>query len=250
MAGSSKRYRPVPNKDSFQFLPPGTKIIHVWKVRWRALPHSFEEAALSLLSSEEILRRERYKMPDDRARFTAARGLLRHLGGLYRECDGKNLTIGESAHGKPFFEGAKDTLSFNVSHSGEWIFLAFAAGIPVGIDVQQMTERPNIMKIARAVFHPDEIAALEKEKAAEVKRHLFYTLWARKEAVIKAAGDGLHGAMETFSALPDIVHYGTENLYEIHDLAADDTHRAALAVNDKGCAVQEKSFEEFLFFLT
>lgn len=155
------------------------------------------------LSIEEQQQAGRYKMADDKARFLVGRAMLRYLSGRYLARDGKSLQLELSAHGKPHLQEWDDKLSFNISHSGDWVMIAFTAGIPVGVDVEQMNRRPrfDFLNVAKHAFHPLEIAAIDAAPE-EQKKHVFYDIWTCKEAVIKAIGVGLYGGLHQCSVLP------------------------------------------------
>lgn len=78
----------------------------------------------------------------------------------------------------------------SVSHSGEWVVVAFTKSAPVGIDVEQMNPNVDVMKMAEGVLTDIEIAQVMK-LPNEQKIEGFLTYWTRKEAVLKATGEGL-----------------------------------------------------------
>ncbi|MFH1159184.1 MAG: 4'-phosphopantetheinyl transferase superfamily protein [Pseudomonadota bacterium] len=207
--------------------------LHVWDFDWTDVSESLLGEMQSFLSPDERTRMERYKIPDDRARFCMGRALLRHLGGRYLGRDGRALQISLGDHGKPRWREPCGDLCFSVSHSGAWVMMAFSMRREVGIDVQFMDRRPRFdyMKIARHAFHPDEVYFLET-CAEGLRRKKFYEIWTCKESVIKASGEGVHGAMEKFSVLPlpereEWTHVGR---WQLKSLDVDADTRAALAV--------------------
>ncbi|MGE7888369.1 4'-phosphopantetheinyl transferase Sfp [Bacillus cereus] len=91
-------------------------------------------------------------------------------------------------HGRPQLPEGMPQLS--VSHSGEWVVVAFTKSAPVGIDVEQMNPNVDVMKMAEGVLTDIEIAQVMK-LPDEYKIEGFLTYWTRKEAVLKATGEGL-----------------------------------------------------------
>ena len=91
-------------------------------------------------------------------------------------------------HGRPQLPEGMPQLS--VSHSGEWVVVAFTKSAPVGIDVEQMNPSIDVMKMAEGVLTDIEIAQVMK-LPNEQKIEGFLTYWTRKEAVLKATGEGL-----------------------------------------------------------
>jgi 4'-phosphopantetheinyl transferase len=76
-----------------------------------------------------------------------------------------------------------------VSHSGDWVFLALAWERRVGIDVEAWRDLEYAVLAERA-FAPEERAALAGASAAELAA-MFFAIWTRKEALLKARGLGL-----------------------------------------------------------
>lgn len=85
---------------------------------------------------------------------------------------------------------ADAALSFNWSHSCDYALLALARGTALGVDIEQVRERPRVLDLARRFFDPGEADALAKLHPAE-RTGAFTALWCAKEAVLKAAGEGL-----------------------------------------------------------
>ncbi len=94
-------------------------------------------------------------------------------------------------HGKPEVFDPPQPIAFNLSHSGEWVVLAWQAGsdaISLGVDVEQfMADRRDVMRLARRFFSLPEQLALEA-LTGDARETLFYRLWTLKEAWVKAHG--------------------------------------------------------------
>ncbi|WP_433772070.1 4'-phosphopantetheinyl transferase Sfp [Bacillus wiedmannii] len=91
-------------------------------------------------------------------------------------------------HGRPQLPEGMPQLS--ISHSGDWVVVAFTKSAPVGVDVEQMNPNIDVMKMAEGVLTDIEIAQVMK-LPNEQKIEGFLTYWTRKEAVLKATGEGL-----------------------------------------------------------
>ena len=128
------------------------------------------------LEAHELARAARLAKPLDGARFGVGRGYLRELLAQRLSCAAPQIAIEYGARGKPF---APDFLDWHwsVSHSGPMIIIAIARGREVGVDI----ERVRSSAIVSAALAPAERAANEAE---------FLRLWTRKEAFLKARGDG------------------------------------------------------------
>jgi 4'-phosphopantetheinyl transferase len=107
--------------------------------------------------------------------------------------------------GKPtlaVFEQGKSSLQFNISHSGDLGVVAVAANMDIGVDLQRIDPGLGIAAVARKHFCEAERAwASETEDDAEARRRV-YSVWARKEACLKALGLGISIPLAHFSVVP------------------------------------------------
>jgi 4'-phosphopantetheinyl transferase len=173
-------------------LGPGE--VHVWAAR---LDLPLPPGRLALLSEDERARAARFHFERDRRRFVAARALLRELVGSYLATDPAAVRFIHGPRGKPALAAPADELRFNVSHSDEIALLAFARGCELGLDVERERELPEADEIASRYFSPAERVALGRLPADERAR-AFFRCWTRKEAFIKATGDGLSRPLDSF----------------------------------------------------
>jgi 4'-phosphopantetheinyl transferase len=180
---------------------------------WRAVPgvvhvvsvplDGLMPGALEVLDDEERARAARFVFDRHRSRFIAAHACLRLLLGQYIGQAPGGLRFAVGARGKPrLLDGGTD-VRFNLSHSGDLALIAVSVGIEVGVDIEQ--GRPDaLLDLARRFFAPGEVAALEALPMAE-QAGAFVRGWTRKEAFIKALGDGLSFPLDQFevSLAPD-----------------------------------------------
>lgn len=151
------------------------------------------DVAGTILSPLESDRASRFRVESARRRYTAARTLLRQLAAERLGIDPAAVPLDADEHGKPFV--ADRPFEINVSHSGDYIAVAFAP-TPVGIDIEQINERPQLDAIAHRFFRPDEIAFLDALPPAS-RPAAFFNLWTIKEAAIKADGTGVWRSLAT-----------------------------------------------------
>ena len=128
-----------------------------------------------------------------RAVAEAARGVLDRLLRFYAGVDAP-IEIARGAHGKPYAPAFAD-LDFNLSHAGHHVLLAFARGQALGVDLERDERRLSLIEIARRFFAADEADALERLPEA-ARLPCFLRLWTRKEAVLKALGQGLNFGLD------------------------------------------------------
>lgn len=185
-------------------LPPGE--VQVWRAGL-----DVDAAALGrlrqTLSADEQARAERFYSPVDRARYAAGRGILRALLARYLGTPADHLRFGSNAHGKPALDlgsGPAD-LRFNLSHSHGLALFAFAFRREVGVDLELV--RPGVTRdrLAERFFSPQEVTAL-RSLPESAQTEAFYHCWTRKEAYIKARGEGLSMNLASFavSLAPDM----------------------------------------------
>ena len=212
---------------------------------------------LALLDASERGRWSRFRRDQDRARYLAAHALARivlagHLGVAATELGLSSVCrhCGGTDHGKPRL-AAGGGIEFSLSHSGGRVVLAVARGAAVGVDVERLDARRNIPGLIPAVLSAAEqpvVAALpEAARAAAVLRY-----WARKEALLKATGDGLAVAPAAITvtppdAPPALVAWAAAPL-EAHlfDLTPGPGHVASLAVLGPRLAVVEHDADGLL----
>ncbi len=151
-----------------------------------------------LLAPDEHARAGRYYFARDREHFVVARAALRLI---LAGCLGTKpalLQFNYSSAGKPSLApGQGRPLAFNLSHSHELALVAVTDGREVGVDVEHARELPELADIARRFFSPREAARLLALPVAE-QPAAFFRCWTRKEAYLKARGDGIVAGLDRF----------------------------------------------------
>ncbi len=138
-------------------------------------------------------------------RSMASRAALRHLCAGYLVAEPRSLVFGAGEDGKPRLDGShlRSGLTFNLSHSGRHVLLAFARDAEVGVDVEVLAPIPDLGSLITSVTHPDEEASLNAEPDNDARLRRFLALWTAKEAVLKAIGTGLGADPRTARFAPD-----------------------------------------------
>jgi len=173
--------------------------VHVWGARLQLPAERIEELSF-LLSADERARAARFRFPEYGERFTATRGVLRLLLGGYLDAAPESLCFAYGDHGKPFLSGphSHSGLRFNLSHSHLIALYALTKYREVGIDVEYPRPKTNWAKIAARFFAKGEVEALQNLPAA-LQREGFFNCWTRKEAYLKARGEGITIALDSFT---------------------------------------------------
>lgn len=159
---------------------------------WRARLDRWRCDAADVLSDEEHARAERFRFDADRDRWVKGRTLLRLLLGRYLQTDPREIPIELEANGKPAVPGS--SIAFNLSHSGDLALYAFTWGRAIGIDVEQLGRRADVLALAEHALGPEEAERL-RGLPAEAREREFLRSWVRHEAVLKCRGGRLGGAV-------------------------------------------------------
>jgi 4'-phosphopantetheinyl transferase len=170
--------------------------VHIWRV---SLDQPCADHA-ALLSVDEQGRAQRFVFEKDRRRFIVARGTLRMILGRYLNLAPEKVQFEYLAHGKPVLTAG--TLRFNLSHSEEIGLYAIVSNREVGIDLEFVRPVPDAEKLAEQFFSSVEKAELDGLPPSK-KLASFFSGWTRKEAYIKARGDGMAYPLDQFSVSMD-----------------------------------------------
>jgi len=172
--------------------------VHVWCAALD-VPESQVRSLWDTLTADERQRAERYIFEKDRTHFVVARGLLRVLLGRYLRQDPPHLRFTYGPHGKPALatDTGRATLCFNVSHSHGLALYAVTRSREVGVDVERIRPEVAQEKIAERFFSPREVTVL-RALPTPLQATAFFACWTRKEAYIKAKGEGLALPLDQF----------------------------------------------------
>lgn len=192
----------------------GSGAIHIWGANVPMFGNRLEELK-AVLCPEEAAKAERFHRDADRASSIVARGALRILLSGYTGLTADELRFQYQETGKPYLlpdqqQGSRDAcgtgqnrqgcppreIAFNISHSGGWVVLAIGRNRNIGVDVETIRRDMDVMAIASRYFTLEETALIEQ---ADDQHVVFFNLWSRKEAYVKAIGSGLFRELSSFS---------------------------------------------------
>jgi 4'-phosphopantetheinyl transferase len=173
-------------------------LVHIWRTRLDG-PAGPGVQLERFLAQDELARAERYHFAQDRQRYVARRFCLRWLLGRYLDVPAAQIRFRYNAYGKPGLAAdfAGSRLSFNVSHSAGIALFGFTQCGELGVDLERIRLDFDYLAIGRRFFSPAEqarLAALPIERRPEA----FFACWTRKEAYVKARGEGLSIPLEAF----------------------------------------------------
>src|SRR5574341_764044 len=152
-----------------------------------------------LLSPDERQRAGRFHFERDRLRFIASRGTLRCILSDYLGMPPESFGFRYGSNGKPALseDCNPSDLRFNLSHSREMALYAFLLHHEIGVDIEHVQAVQNLETVARRFFSTGEYETL-RSLPEEQKLEAFYNCWTRKEAYIKACGDGVSQPLDRF----------------------------------------------------
>lgn len=194
------------------------------------------------LSEDEKQRANRFVFARDREHFIVGRGTLRTILGGYLGRRPEKISFSYNGFGKPRLAEQDGGLRFNVSHSRGIGLVAVTKHRKVGIDIEYVDREFDVLSVAESAFAPDDAARL-KSLPAGSRTAAFFERWTRKEAALKAMGDGLSSSAEHQSAVSAMndeqgASFTTSTGEKVTDwtvtsLKTADEYKAALAVEGK-----------------
>lgn len=224
--------------------------LHVW-----AILLARDDAELSdlygLLNDEEKSKAVRFKFEKDRKNYVAAHGVLRRILGRYLQTAPENLNFEHNYYGKPFLPENPHNIEFNLAHSSDRALVAVAKTNAVGVDIERIRRAFASLDIAGHYFSPSEYDRL-RSLPEHLHTKVFFDCWTRKEAFIKAVGQGLSYPLKNFevTVAPDeaaklltVNDSAVEALrWQLFDLNAGEHFSAAVAI-ESGTAVDLKFYK-------
>ena len=203
--------------------------IHLWLIDVFNVSNN-EHQFDFLLNEDELMKKSKYHFERDRIVYSTSRGILRILLHSYLNVDNDKIVFTYNEFGKPYLnDNQLEGLFFNTTHSKKFAMLAFNKNDEIGVDIEHINQNMIKDDISKNYFSPYEISEYSKvEKSRQADA--FFKIWTRKEAYIKARGEGLSIPLDSFDItldpeLPKLLRSTTDQsiskwmLYnlEIHD---------------------------------
>jgi 4'-phosphopantetheinyl transferase len=162
------------------------------------------------LDSRDRERAVRFRFAEDRARFILGRGLLRKTLGTYLQKAADSITLGYTDRDRPIFP-EDETIQFNLSHTQDLVAIALTAHARVGVDLEHMEIKSDLLPLAKRILSLDDYGRFQTLSAEELPA-AFFRIWTRKEAYLKARGEGISGGIQRIS-----VSFGPEATSSVAD---------------------------------
>jgi 4'-phosphopantetheinyl transferase len=205
-------------------------LVRVWIVPVD-VPADIAARCRDVLDDSERARAEALLSARDEQRFTVAHGALRILAGRELGTRPAALTWTPGPHGKPGLAPPWSGLHTSLSHSADVIAAAVSHDRPVGVDIQQVLPALDTVALSARFFPPDEARYVAAGGDARARADRFTHLWARKEAVVKAASSRLWPNLKIAVRGRDVVNCAEPGgSHRVADVAAPASFRAAVAL--------------------
>ncbi len=216
--------------------------IHVWRAHLNYEPELLRRFE-STLAPDETARASRFFFQPDRNAYVATRGILRELLGRYVNRAPADLAFEYGDRGKPSLHEAHDQpVQFNVSCSHGLALFAFAVGRSLGVDVELIRADFAGTDIAKRYFSSQEVAELNALPPSLLAEG-FFLCWTRKEAYIKARGEGLQIPLDSFSVAltpgqPERLESADSSRWSLRTIRPDPRYVAALVAEGRGFQIR------------
>lgn len=184
--------------------------IHVIKI---TVDKHYPEVDLSILSAQEIEKANRFIQQPDKERYLVSKYYLRLLLAKFLSLAPSAIEYSYTGNHKPALPG----IEFNISHAENYVVIAVSR-FPVGVDVEFIKNGFEFRELMEMCFSPEESSFISH---SEDQLLSFYLLWTRKEAILKATGEGLTDHLYEVPSLPDEV-LRQEQLFKIISTKASD----------------------------
>jgi 4'-phosphopantetheinyl transferase len=171
--------------------------VHVWRVGLDQKP-STVQALLRSLSPDECERAGKYHFHRHFEHFVVARAALRDIISRYVALSPREIQFLYDQYGKPRLSPCGTPLCFNLSHSKGIALCAISQAQTIGVDVEYARENFSVEEIAERFFSANEVASL-RALPSDLRIVGFFNCWTRKEAYIKALGEGLSHPLDRFT---------------------------------------------------
>lgn len=172
--------------------------VHLWRIRINLLVDGIHQF-LKYLSDDERSRMNRFRFEKDQKRYAITHACLRDIISRYLCTSPDMITFSSGTFGKPEVSNPDlvEPLQFNLSQSEDLALVAVASDRKVGVDVERIKQDVPIENISRRFFSPKEVDSI-LSLPIESQTAAFFACWTRKEAYLKARGEGLSIPLNQF----------------------------------------------------
>ena len=210
-------------------------------------------ACFAVLEPQEQQQAEKFYRPALRQAYIHMHALMRQILAAYIPGESAaDLRFTKGEYGKPYLEAAP-ALRFNLSHSGDWGLLAVGHDIEVGVDIETIKPRAGLAGLVAKCFSAAE-QQYWQQLPPQQQVEVFFEIWTRKEALVKAVGRGIALGLEfcelqppdlnQFSSLPAVC--GPSAQWQILPLNVETCARAAIVVQANDYRIRMQSLSQVI----
>jgi 4'-phosphopantetheinyl transferase len=199
------------------------------------------------LSASDRVRAARFRRQEDRMRFMLGRALLAAMLREHLDYPAAPFEFAFTEHGRPYL-AANPAIAFSISHAGDIVGVALTTTARVGLDVESLDRRVELVPLAERIFSAADLARF-KTLPENARHRAFFHAWTGKEAVLKAKSVGLFGGVEEISVPLDgtaatirDVHDGTETAWRLDPVSVPDGYLGAVAWDDARKTVRVRTY--------
>jgi 4'-phosphopantetheinyl transferase len=208
-------------------MKPSSIDVYIVNLNQYALPDL--NACQTLLPQNEFLTTQNFATNTLKQKALAARILTRQILAKYTQLNPKDIAILRKEFEKPKLAPPFAHLNFSIAHTKTYFALAITRDALIGVDVESLDKKTDILGIAKRFFCPEEYQALS---TAADPQDLFFRIWTQKEAFVKAIGAGLSFGLEKFCVDPE----------QAKILRIDDSHYQAAAFHSHLIKLPEQHY--------
>ncbi|SMC95725.1 4'-phosphopantetheinyl transferase family protein [Pedobacter nyackensis] len=207
---------------------------HLFKIEVDTYFDLIQDTYIDILNDQEITKASRFLKTKDAESYIVTRYVLRNLLAHFVLIPPADIHFHFSSDKKPKVDG----IEFNISHSGNFIIIAISLA-PIGIDIEFINQNFDFDPLMNAIFNEEESSLINKN----ADRLLwFYVLWTRKEAILKASGEGLTEDLTKLNVVAPIVGR-FDTYFEVKSLLLDQNYVIGLATEVPDSTIHYWNFQ-------
>ncbi|MDQ8005661.1 MAG: 4'-phosphopantetheinyl transferase superfamily protein [Pedobacter sp.] len=193
---------------------------HIFRIDVNNHFQKIKKELADVLSEREQEKASRIFIPKDKERYAVSKFCLRTILGLCLNISPQEIDFIFHEHKKPTVIG----IEFNISHTGDYVLIAISPKA-VGIDVEYLNREFDFKSILDITFSKKEIDFIGDK---DVDPTNFYVMWTRKEALLKASGEGVSDNLHLIECLDEHLEREKE-VFKMRTFMIEDSYVASIA---------------------
>jgi len=196
---------------------------HIFRINVKVYFHRIRNIYGSHLSQNEVEKAFRFVQKTDSERYIVAKYTLRKILSAFLLVPAVEISFHKAENKKPYVNG----IEFNVTHSKNYILIGVSSS-KIGIDIEHIDHDFTYDLIASSNFSPEELKLLNQDNSSLN----FYSIWTRKEAILKASGEGLTDDMTELNSLSSIITR-KQAKYRLRSFKIDKEYTGCIAFEER-----------------